>query len=51
MIDEHKWPPWQNKRRTDFRKRPVKEEDKPFPSRIRVWQFIFLSVFLLFKNI
>ncbi len=51
MIDEHKWPPWQNKWRTDFRMRPMKEEDKPLPSRIQARQFIFLPVFLLFKNI
>lgn len=51
MIDEHKWPPWQNKWQTDFRMRPMKEEDKPLPSRIQARQFIFLPVFLLFKNI
>ncbi len=48
MIDEHKWPPWQNKWRTDFRMRPMKEEDKPLPSRIQARQFIFfLSFFYL----
>ncbi len=31
--------------------RPMKEEDKPLPSRIQARQFIFLPVFLLFKNI
>ncbi len=51
MIDEHKWPPWQNKWRTDSECGPLKEEDKPLPSRIQARQFIFLPVFLLFKNI